>query len=53
MGKLGSESTADRKYKNYALPTSKPLSSHAFYKEKVWTVQEQIYKKLKKICRIS
>ena len=38
------------KYKNYSLPTSKPLKSHAFYKEKIWTLQEQIYKKLKKIA---
>lgn len=38
------------KYKNYSLPTSKPLKSHAFYEEKVWTLQEQIYKKLKKVA---
>ncbi len=37
------------KYKNYLLPTSRPLRSHTFYKEKVWTLPEQIYKKLKKV----
>ena len=40
------------KYKNYSLPTSKPLKSHAFYKEKVWTLQEQMYKKLKKVAEL-
>jgi hypothetical protein len=39
------------KYKNYTLTTSKPLSSHAFYEEKVWTLQEQIQKKLKIVAR--
>lgn len=34
------------KYKNYSLPSSKPLKSHAFYQEKVWTLPEQINKKL-------
>lgn len=49
MGKIGAYQPTEQ-YKNYSLPTSKPLSSHAFYKEKVWTVQEQIYKKLKKVA---
>ena|ERR1700733_8406888 len=40
------------KYKNYSLPTSKPLRSHAFYEEKVWTLQKQIYKKLKKVAEL-
>lgn len=39
-----------QKFKNYSLSTSKPLRSHYVYKEKVWTVSEQIYKKLKKIA---
>lgn len=49
MGKMGAYQPTE-KYKNYSLPTSKPLKSHAFYKEKVWTLQEQIYKKLKKVA---
>ena len=49
MGKMGAYQPPE-KYKNYSLPTSKPLRSHAFYKEKVWTLQEQIYKKLKKVA---
>lgn len=36
-------------YKNYTLPTAKPFKSDTYYKEKVWTVQEHIYQKLKKI----
>lgn len=48
MGKMGAYQPPE-KYKNYSLPTSKPVKSHAFYKEKVWTVQEQIYRKLKKV----
>lgn len=51
MGKIGAYQPTE-KYKNYSLPTSKPLKSHAFYKEKVWTLQEQIYKKLKKIAKL-
>lgn len=38
------------KYKNYSLPTSKPLRSHALYKEKVWTLQEQIHRQLTKVA---
>ncbi len=38
------------KYKNYLLPTGKPLKSHAFYKEKVLTLQERIFLKLKKVA---
>ncbi len=49
MGKMGAYQPPE-KYKNYSLSTSKPLRSHAFYKEKVWTLQEQIYKKLKKVA---
>jgi len=49
MGKMGAYQPTEN-YKNYSLPTSKPLKSHAFYKEKVWTLQEQIYKKLKKVA---
>jgi hypothetical protein len=49
MSKIGAYRPPD-KYKNYALPTSKPLRSHALYKEKVWTLQERIYKKLKKVA---
>lgn len=45
MGKMGAYQPTE-KFKNYLLPTSKPLRSHSFYKEKVWTLQEQIYKKL-------
>lgn len=51
MGKLGAYQP-EEKYKNYLLPTSKPLRSHPFYKEKVWTLQEQIYKKLKKVAEL-
>jgi len=40
-----------KQYKNYLLPTSKPLRSHALYKEKVWSLQEQIYQKLKKVAQ--
>lgn len=49
MGKLGTYQPPTEKYKNYSLPTSKPARSHSFYQEKVWTLQEQIYKKLKKV----
>lgn len=38
------------KYKNYSLPTSKPSKGPAFYKERVWSLQEQIYKQLKKVA---
>lgn len=51
MGKIGAYQPTE-KYKNFSLPTSKPLKSHAFYKEKVWTLQEQIYKKLKKVAEL-
>ena len=34
MGKIGAYEPRE-KYKNYLLPTGKPLKSHAFYKEKV------------------
>lgn len=51
MGKMGAYQPPE-KYKNYLLPTSKPLKSHAFYKEKVWTLQEQVYKKLKKLAKL-
>lgn len=51
MGKLGAYEPIDQ-YKNYSLPTSKPLRSHPFYQEKVWTLQDQIYKKLKKIAEL-
>ena len=51
MGKMGAYQPTE-KYKNYSLPTSKPLSSHAFYKEKVSTLQEKIYKKLKKVAEL-
>lgn len=49
MGKIGAYQPTE-KFKNYSLPTTKPLKSHAFYKEKEWTLQEQIYKKLKKVA---
>lgn len=49
MGTIGTYRPPE-KYKNYSLPTSKPLRSHAFYTEKVWTLPEQIYKKLKKVA---
>lgn len=49
MGKMGAYQPTE-KYKNYSRPTSKPLNSQAFYTEKVWTVQEQIYKKIKKVA---
>lgn len=51
MGKIGAYQPTE-KYKNYSLPTSKPLRSHAFYKEKVWTLQERIFKKLKKVAEL-
>jgi hypothetical protein len=51
MSKIGAYQPIE-KYKNYLLPTSKPLRSHAFYEEKVWTLQEQIYKKLKKVAEL-
>jgi hypothetical protein len=51
MGRIGAYQPT-QKYKNYLLPTSKPLKSHALYKEKVWTLQEQIYKKLKKVAEL-
>ena len=51
MGKIGAYQPIE-KYKNYLLPTTKPLKSHAFYKEKVWTLQEQIYQKLKKVAEL-
>lgn len=49
MGKIGTYQPTE-KYINYSLPTSKPLRSHAFYTEKVWTLQEKIHKQLKKIA---
>lgn len=51
MGKIGAYQPID-KYKNYLLPTAKPLRSHPFYKEKVWTLQEQIHQKLKKVSEL-
>lgn len=40
------------KYKNYSLLTPRLLRSHqTYYKEKTWTLQEQIYIKLKKIAK--
>lgn len=51
MSKIGAYQPLE-KYKNYSLPTSKPFRSHAFYQEKVWTLQEQIHKKLKKIAEL-
>lgn len=49
MSKMGAYQPTE-KFKNYLLPTSKPLRSHSSYEEKVWTVQERIYKKLKEIA---
>lgn len=49
MGKIGAYQPIE-KYKNYSMPTSKPLKSHAFYKEKIWTLQEKIHKQLKKVA---
>jgi len=50
MGKIGAYQPSD-KNKNYLLPTSKPITSHPFfYKQKVWTPQEQVHQKLKKIA---
>jgi hypothetical protein len=49
MAKMGAYQPPE-KFKNYLLPTSKPFRSHAFYEEKIWTLQERIYKKLKKIA---
>ena len=46
MGEIGNYQP-DEKRKNYLLPTPKP--SHNFYHEKVWTLQEQIQKKLKTV----
>ena len=51
MGKIGAYQPID-KYKNYSRPTSKPLKSRAFYQEKVWTLQEQISKKLQKVSEL-
>ncbi len=50
MSKIGVYRPED-KYKNYSLSTSKPLKSHAYFTEKVWTMQEQIYKKLKNVAK--
>ncbi len=50
MGKIGSYQPA-KEHKNYLLPTSKPIKSHAIYEEKVWTLQEQIYKKLTTVAK--
>ena len=49
MDKMGAYQPPE-KYKNYLLPTSKPSRSHAFYEQKVWTLQEQIFHKLKKVA---
>jgi hypothetical protein len=49
MSKMGTFQPTE-KYKNYSQPNSKPFKSHSFYTEKVWTLQEQINKKLKKIA---
>lgn len=51
MDKMGSYQQSTEKYKNFSLPTSRPFKSHTFYKEKVWTLQEQINHKLKKLAR--
>lgn len=48
MSKIGAYEPED-KHKNYLLPTAKLSRNHAF-KEKVWTLQEQISQKLKKIA---
>jgi len=48
MSKIGAYQP-EEKYKNYLLPTSKPSKNQTFYQEKVWTVQEHIFLKLKKV----
>lgn len=49
MSKMGAYQPPE-KFKNYSLPTSKPFKSNTFYKEKVVTLQEQLFKKLKKVA---
>lgn len=49
MSKIGIYQRPD-KIKNYSFPTSKPLRSHPLFKEKVWTLQEQIHEKLRKLA---
>lgn len=49
MNKIGTYQPIE-KYKNYSLSTTKPDSSHSFYQEKVWNLQDHIYKKLKKVA---
>lgn len=51
MGKIGLYQKED-KYKKYNLPTSKPQRSHPYYEEKLWTLQEQIFKKLNIISKL-
>lgn len=51
MSKMGAYQPPE-KYKNYLQPTSKPFRSHPLYKEKVWTLEDQIYKKLKKVSEL-
>lgn len=48
MSRMGTYESTD-KYKNYSLPTFKNRTSG--YQEKVWTLQEQIYLKLKHIAQ--
>lgn len=48
MGKIGAYQPEDR-HKNYSLPSSKPFRSHTMYQERVWTLQEKIHRKLKRV----
>lgn len=50
MSKIGSYEPPAKKFKNFLQPTTKPVKSHAVYQQKVWTLQEQIYKKLRTIA---
>ncbi len=49
MSRMGGTYESTDKYKNYSLPTFKNRTSG--YQEKVWTLQEQIYLKLKHIAQ--
>lgn len=51
MSKIGAYQPPD-KYKNYTQATTKPFKSHMYYQEKVWTLPEQIYKKLKTVAEL-
>ncbi len=51
MGEIGKYQTTYN-VKNYGLPTAKPQRSHPYFHEKIWTLQEQIFKKLNIIAEL-